>query len=251
MVPLKYLSNFWGTLEMSLTNCEINIYLNQCKNYVIVATDVNNQGKIFSITDTKLYVPLVTLSTQDHAKLLEQLKSGFKRTVNWNKYQSKKSTERPNQYLDYLIEASFQEVNRPFVLSFENNTHRTSYKRYFLLTVEINYCNVMIEGKNFFDQLVKSNLRTYDSIGKILAGQRDDYTTGCLLDNFYFKDYYKMIVTDLSKQQAFDADPKAIQQINFTGNLGWDPVANTTMFFIIEEAKETVLDILQGPVKVI
>ena len=109
----------------------------------------------------------------------------------------------------------------------------------------------MIEGKNFFDQLVKSNLRTYDSIGKILAGQRDDYTTGCLLDNFYFKDYYKMIVTDLSKQQAFDADPKAIQQINFTGNLGWDPVANTTMFFIIEEAKETVLDILQGTVKVI
>ena len=251
MVPLKYLSNFWGTLEMSLTNCEINIYLHQYKNYVMVATDVNNQGKIFSITDTKLYVPLVTLSTQDHAKLLEQLKSGFKRTVNWNKYQSKKSTERPNQYLGYLIEASFQEVNRPFVLSFENNTHRTSYKRYFLLTVEINYCNVMIEGKNVFDQLVKSNLRTYDSIGKILAGQRDDYTTGCLLDNFYFKDYYKMIVTDLSKQQAFDADPKAIQQINFTGILGWDPVANTTMFFIIEEAKETVLDILQGTVKVI
>ena len=93
-----------------------------------MATDVAAQATTFSITDTKLYVPVVTLSTQDNIKLLEQLKSGFKRTINWNKYQPKVSTERINQYLDFLIEPSFQGVNRLFVLPFENEAQRTSYK---------------------------------------------------------------------------------------------------------------------------
>ena len=82
------------------------------------------------------YVPVVTFLTQGGAKSLEQLKSGFKRTVNWNKYQSKISTQRPNQYLDYLIDPSFQAVNIFFVLSLKGETQRTSYKRYYLLTVE-------------------------------------------------------------------------------------------------------------------
>ena len=95
IVPLKYLSNFWRTLEMSLINCEINLDLKWSKNCVIVATDVADQEKtLFSTTDTKLYVPVVTLSTQDNAKQLKQLVFGFKRTFNWNKYQLKKSTER-------------------------------------------------------------------------------------------------------------------------------------------------------------
>ena len=89
--------------------------------------------------------------------------------------------------------------------------------------------------------------KTYENIRKITTGQGDDYTTGCLLDYAYFKDHYKMIAIDLSKQQALDADPRAIQQINFTANL--DRAGNTTMFFIIEEAKETVLDFSQGTVK--
>ena len=92
MVPLIYLSNFWRTLEMPLINCEINLDLNRSENCVIVAKNVAAQATTFSITDTKLYVPVVTLSTQDNAKLLEQLKSGFKRTINWNKYQPKIST---------------------------------------------------------------------------------------------------------------------------------------------------------------
>ena len=112
-------------LEISLINCEINLDLNWSKKCVIVATD---QGATFSIIDAKLYVPVVTLSTQDNAKLLEQLKSDFKRTVNWNKYQSKISTERENQYLDYLIDPSFQEVNRIVILSFEDEARRTSNK---------------------------------------------------------------------------------------------------------------------------
>ena len=107
----------------------------------------------------------------------------------------------------------------------------------------------MIDEKNFFDQTVKNNKIMFENIRKIATSQGDDYTTGCLLDYIYFKNYYKMIAVDLSKQQALDADPKAIQQINFTANL--DRARNTTMFFIIEEAKETVLDFSQGTVKVL
>ena len=107
----------------------------------------------------------------------------------------------------------------------------------------------MIDDKNFFDQPINSNLKTYDNIRKIATGQGDDYTTGCLLDYSYFNNYYKMTAIDLSKQQVFDADPRAIEQINFTANL--DSAGNTTMFFIIEEAKGTVLDFSQGTVKVL
>ena len=122
---------------MPLINCEINLDLNWSKNCIIVVTDVANQVITFSITDTKLYVPVVTVSTQDNAKLLEQFfKNGFKRTINWNKYQSKKLRERQNQYLDYLVDPSFPGINRLFVLSFENEALRKSYKRYYLLAVE-------------------------------------------------------------------------------------------------------------------
>ena len=103
--------------------------------------------------------------------------------------------------------------------------------------------------KNFFDQLIKNNKITYENIRKIATGQGDDYTTGCLLDYTYFRDNYKMSAIDSSKQQAVDADPRAIQQINFTANL--DRAKNTRMFFILEEAKETVLDFSQGTVKVL
>ena len=107
----------------------------------------------------------------------------------------------------------------------------------------------MIGGRGFFDQPLKNNLITYDNIRKIVTGQGGDYTTGCLLNNNYFNNYYKMIAIDLSKQQALDADSKAIQQINFTANLDRD--GNTTIFFITEEAKETILDSSQGTVKVL
>ena len=106
----------------------------------------------------------------------------------------------------------------------------------------------MIDGKNFFDQPINSMTKTYENIRKIATGQGDDYTTGCLLDYSYFKDHYKMIAINLSKQQALDADRSAIQQINFKANLDND--GNTTMSFIIEEAKETVLNFSQGTVKV-
>ena len=107
----------------------------------------------------------------------------------------------------------------------------------------------MNDGKNFFDQPVKNNEVTYENIRKIATGQRDDYTTGCLLDYTYFKNYYKMFATDLSKQQALDADPRAIQQINFTANL--NRTGNSKFYFILEEAKETISEFSQGTVNTI
>ena len=107
----------------------------------------------------------------------------------------------------------------------------------------------MINGENFFDQPIKNNKVTYDNIRKIATGQGDYYTTDCLLDYPYFKDTYKMIAVDLSKQQALAADPRAIQQINLTANL--DRAGNTTVYFILEVAKETILDFSQETVKVL
>ena len=108
--------------------------------------------------------------------------------------------------------------------------------------------NVMIDGKNFLDQPIKNNIRkTYDNIRKISTDQGDDYATGCLLDYPYFKENYKMIAIDVSKQQGLDSDPSTIQQINFTANL--DRAGNTRIYFILEEAKETVFS--QGAVKVL
>ena len=246
MVPLKYLSNLWRTLEMPLINCEVNLILTWPSTCLII----NSTGAgTFEITDTKLYVPVVTLSTQDNVKLLEQLKSGFKRLVNWNKHLSKPELLAQNPNLNHLVEPSFQGVNRLFVLAFENDTQRTSHPGYYLPNIEIKDYNVMINGENFFDRPIKNNKVTYENIRKIATGQGDDYTTGCLLDYPYFKDSYKMSVVDLGKQQILNSDPRVVQQINFTENL--DRTGNARLYFILEEAKETKFDFSQGTVKVL
>ena len=107
MIPLKYLSNFWRTLEMPLINFEVKIILTWSKNFVLSSNTAANRPATFAVTDTRRYVPVVTLSTQDNAKLLQQIKSSFKRTINWNKHQSKVSMQVPNPYLDYIIDPSF------------------------------------------------------------------------------------------------------------------------------------------------
>ena len=148
-----------------------------------------------------------------------------------------------------MVKPTFRGVNRLFVLAFENDTQRTIAKGYYLPNVEIKGHKVMINGENFFDQPVKNNKVTYKNIRKTATGQGDDYTTGCLLDYPYFKDSYKMMAVDLSKQQALDADLRANQQINFTAYL--DRAGNTRLFFILEEAKETKLDFSQETIKVL
>ena len=232
MVPLKYLSNFRRTLEMPLIICEVNLILTWSSTCVIT----NSTGAItLVITDTKLYVPVVTLLTQDNSKLLHKLKSGFKRTVNWNKYLSKPELLAQNPNLNHLVEPSFQGVNRLFVLAFENDTQRISHSGYYLLNAEIKDYNIMINGENFFDQPIKNNKVTYENIRKIATSQGDDYTTDCLLDYPCFKDTYKTIAIYLSKQQVLDADPIANQQINLTANL--DRAGNTIIYLILKQAK--------------
>ena len=134
MVPLKYLSNFWRTLEMPLINCEVSLILTWLSTCVI--TNFTSEGA-FEITDTKLYAPVVTLSTQDNAKLLQQLKSGFQGIVTWNEYSSKPHLLTQNPNFNHLVEPSFQGVNRHFVLAFENDAQRTLHSGYYLPNVEI------------------------------------------------------------------------------------------------------------------
>ena len=246
IVRLKYLGKFWRTLEMLLINCEANLILTWSATCVITNS---TSAERFAITDTKLYVPGVTLSTQDNEKLLQQLKSSFKRTINWNKYQAEPKSYEQNQYLNLLVDPSFQGVNRLFVLSFENKNGKAAHTGYYLWKVEIKDYNVKIDGKNFFHQSINNDTKTIENIRKIATSQGDHYVTGCLLDYPYFKENYKMIAIDLSKQQVIDADPRAIQQINFKVNLYRE--GNTAMFFIIEEAKETIPDFSQGTVKVL
>ena len=134
MVPLKYLSNFWRTLEMPLISCEVSLVLTCSPTCVI--TSSTGQGK-FKITDTNFYLPVVTLSTEDNEKLLQQLRSGFKRVINRNKYLSRPELLAQNPNLNYLIEPSFQGVNRLFALAFENDAQRKVHSGYYLPNVQI------------------------------------------------------------------------------------------------------------------
>ena len=143
-------------------------------------------------------------------------------------------------------------VNIIFALSFENTAHKRVRTKCYLPAVQIKDYNVMIDGQNVFDQPLKNDLRTYANIPKIEIGQGVDCATGCLLDYNYFNKYNKMIAMDLTKQQALDADPKGIKQYNFIENLNRGENINdhTTVFFIFEEAKETILNFSQGTVRV-
>ena len=139
---------------MRLINCEINLILTWSSTCVI--TNSTGVGT-FKVTDTKFYIPVLTLSTQHNFKLLQQLKSGFKRVISWNKYLSKPELLAENPNLNHSVEPSFQGVHRLFGLVFENDTQRTANSGYYLLNVEIKDYNIMINGGNFFDQ--PSNIR--------------------------------------------------------------------------------------------
>ena len=168
----------------------------------------------FKMRDTKLYVPVITLSKENNTKFLEQLKSGFKRIIKWNKYRSQMTIQPQSNNLNYLIDPTFTKVNRLFVLSFPRNNNtdsRYSFSNYYVPKVKVNDFNVLIDGKSFFDLSVKNDEEAYEKI--IEMSNNNDYTTGNLLDFAYFKENYRLIATDLSKQTKLK-DP---QQINFTG----------------------------------
>ena len=182
-----------------------------------------------------MYVPIVTLSTKDSANLTKQLNEGFTRPVYWNEYKTKLEfkwdLDNGNPTRFYL-DASFQGVKRLFVLDFSNTTadvagnpinntndrvRKDSHRKYFLPRVNITNHNVLIDGRNVYDQPINDKIKKYDKIRKIATGQGDDYTAGCLLDYQHFKDHYQLTAVDLSKDKELDADPRAIQQSwNFT-----------------------------------
>ena len=258
-IPLKYLGSFWRSLDIPLINCEITLILSWYKECVLVgrahrgppapapAFITSPENEIFEITDCKLYVPVVTLSAENDIKLLEQLKSGFRRTIKWNKYMSKMSNQSKNNNLNYLIDPTFSNVNRLFVLSFENEDDRTSYYKYYVPSVEIKDYNVLIDGNASFELPIKNIEEKYEKIIQI-TDQNGYYTRGHLLDYKYFKERYKLIAIDLSKQ--IEMENKDIkQQINFIGNLERDNGA--VMFFIIEKSEETIIEFLQNYVSIV
>ena len=247
---LKHLSNFWRTLDMPLINCEINLILTWSENCVLTDLITRNAegdnpainvptNATFKIKDTKLYVPVVTLSAENDNKLLEQLKTGFKRTITWNKYRSEMSHQAIN-ILIYRIYPAFTNANRRFVLSFENEKDRTFFSKYYVPKIEIKDFNVLIDEKPFFEIPVKSKEEAYKQI--IETSKNKDYTTGNVLDYEYFSKHYRLIAVDLSKQiELENLDLK--EQINFIGSLEEN---NATMFFITEKNEETTFDFSQN-----
>ena len=172
VVLLKHLENFWRSLNIPFINCEVYLTLTSSENCVLTditaqptrATQGANSARPainaptnarFQITDTKLYVPVVTLSTENDKKLLEQLRTGFKRTIKWNKYRSEMTNQTKNNNLNYLIDPTFTKVNRLFVLSFENENDRTSFSKYYVPNLQIEDFDVLIDGKLFFGMPIK------------------------------------------------------------------------------------------------
>ena len=257
VIPLKYLSNFWRSLNIPLINCEVELILTWSKNCVLADMTVRDAegddpaiiaptGVEFKITDTKLYVSVVSLSKENDIKLLEQLKSEFKRIIKWNRYRSQMTIQPQNNNLNYLIDPTFTNVNRLFVLSFSRNNNtdnRDSFPDYYVPNVEIKNFNVLIDGKSFFDLPIKNEEEAYEKT--IDMSNNNKYGNHNLLDFAYFKENYKLIAIDLSKQTKL----KDSQQINFIGKLSRHTGA--TMFFIIEKSEEITFSFLQNSVTMI
>ena len=248
-IPLKYLGNFWRALNMPLISCEISLELKWSKNCVITSQEqreieavrparVDNAptGATLNINDCKLYVPIVTLSKDGEIKLLTNLKSVFKREIIWNKYRSQMSTEPLNNNLNILVDPTFINVNRLFVLAYQDDANRQSFSQFYLTRVMIKDFNVIIDKLAFFDLPIKTEEEAYEKI--IDISRNNEYTPGNLLDYDYFKKYYRLIAIDLSKQQVLQENEDLIQQINFVDIL--EEAAN--VFIIIEKKEDTILE---------
>ena len=258
-IPLKYLGNFWRALNIPLISCEVLLELKWNKNCVItsleqrqvdagppVVRDNAPTGASLAINDFQLYIPVVTFSKDDEIKLLTNLKSGFKKEIIWNKYRSQMTTEAINNNLNILIDPTFTNVNRLFVLAYgQVNNDRQSFSRFYLPNVMIKDYNVIIDKLAFFDLPIKTEEEAYEKI--IDISRNNEYTTGNLLDYDYFKKHYKLIAIDLSKQQELQENEDLIQQINFIGRL--ENAAN--VFIIIEKKENTILEFSQNFANVI
>ena len=248
VVPLKYLSNFFRSLEMPLINCKIKLSLTWKKECVL-STGVG-EG-VFIINDTKIYVPVVTLSEEDNKDFIEQQNKSFQRSIYWNEYKTKEINENAdaNVFKYINLDPSFQGVNRLFVLAYnrvDGQPTRNGQRKYYLPRIDLKKYNVIIDGRNFYDNPIEGDIEKYRELKKLMIGKGEDYTTGPLLDCNYFDKHYKLVAVDLSKQKELDADPRAIQQIEFKYMLG----TNSTIYWVLEKSKETILEFYKGTVKV-
>ena len=208
-IPLKYLGNFRRALNIPLISCEVSLELKWNKNCIITSLEQREIGggnrdnapigATLAINDCKLCVPAVTLSKDDEIKLLTNLKLGFKREIIWNKYRSQMTTEQTNNNLNILIDPTFTNVNRLFVLAYRTADNRQSFSQFYLPNVMVKDFNVIIDKLAFFDLPIKTE-EAYEKIIDISRNNED--TTGNLLDYDYFKKHYKLIAVDLSKQQV-------------------------------------------------
>ena len=248
VVPLKHLSNFFRSLEIPLINCKIKLNLTWKKECVLS----NQAGNaVFIINDTKMYVPVVTLSKEDNKDFIEQQNKGFQRSIYWNQYKTKElNSDANNNVFKYInLDPSFQGVNRLFVMGYnrvDGQPTRNGQQKYYLPRIDLNKYNVIIDGRNFYDNPIESDIEKYREFKKVMIGKGEDYTTGSLLDYNYFKKHYKLVTVDLSKQKELDADPRAIQQIEFKYMLG----TNSTIYWVLKKSKETILEFYKGTVKV-
>ena len=257
-MSLKHLRNFWRILDITLIKYEVNLVLTWTQNCAITskaygeAVVGDNQlleikaptNSTYKITDTKFYVPVVTLSTEYDNELSEISKARFKRTIKWNKYRLKMSNQTKNNSFNYIIDPTFNKVNRLFVLSFENKNDRTYFSRYYVSNVQIK--NVLIDSKSFFDTPIKNKEETYEQ--NMEMGRNNDYPAGNLLDYEYFAKHYRLIEIDLSKQIE-SQNPDLKQQINLIRRLERDKGA--TMLFIIKISEETTFGFLQNSVTIV
>ena len=184
---------------MPLINCKVETSLTWYENCILSRAGT---AAIFSITNTKLYLTIVTLKTEDNTKLSKLLNEGFKRSIYWNKYKIIFKDYNNNEYIRERLDASFEGVSRLFVLAYargNNVTNEDSYRKYFLPRFKIKNYNIEINGRNFDDQSINDLIKQYDDVRKISTGQGDDCTTSCLLDFAYFKKNYRLIAADLSR----------------------------------------------------
>ena len=216
VVPLKYLSKLFRSLEMPLINCKIKLNITWKKECVLSIDNdvaVADNNPVFIINDTKLYVPVVTLSKEDNKDFIEQQNKDFQRSIYWNEYTTKEQEEAANaNAFKYIsLDPSFQGVNRLFVMAYDNDDNNNNNNNNNNRATR----NVIIDGRNFYDNPIESDVEKYRELKKVMIGKGEDYTTGSLLDYYCFKNNYKLVAVDLSKQKALDADPRAIQQIEF------------------------------------
>ena len=192
VLPLKYLNNFFRSLEMLLINCKIKLNLTWKKECVL---STGAGEAVFSINDIKLYVPVVTLSKEDNKGFIEQQNKGFQRFIYWNEYKTKEVNEDDdaNVFKCINLDPSFQGVNRLFVMAYNRvngQPTRNGQRKYYLPRISLNKYNVIIDGQKFYENPIESDIEKYRELKKVMIGKGEDYTTGSLLDYNYFDKHY-------------------------------------------------------------